>query len=326
MNMLLFSGNGNPVLGHRVAGRLGMESGKIEVSRFRDGEIKVQLCENVRGMDVFILQSICHPVNDNLMELLLMADAMRRSSAQKITAVVPYLGYARQDRRPRSARVPISAKLIADMLMAAGINHVLTVDLHTEQLQGYFHCPVDNIYTTPLMAEDASVRTVESPPMIVSPDVGGVVRARALAKQLGSADLAIIDKRRHHHDYSEVMNVIGDVEGRVTVIVDDIVDTAGTLCQAAAALKDQGAVRVFAYVTHRVLSGKAFDTINASVLDELVTIDTIPLDEKFLRPSSRIRELSIDAMLAEAIRRVNSGESVSAMFPEHDGPAEVTRE
>jgi len=286
--------------------------GKISVGRFSDGEVMVEIAENIRGREVFIIQSLCSPVNDNLMELLVIADASRRASAVRITAVIPYMGYARQDRRPRSARVPITAKVVAKMIGAAGVDRVLTVDLHADQIQGFFEMPLDNVYASPVLLGDIWKHKYANQ-IVVSPDVGGVVRARALAKRLDDTDLAIIDKRRPNPNESEVMNIIGDVEHRTCVIIDDLVDTAGTLCNAAGALKDFGADRVVAYCTHPVLSGRAMDNINKSSLDELVVTDTIPL-----RPEAaacrRIRQLSVAAMLAESIRRVSEGESLSSMF------------
>ncbi|HLU69410.1 MAG TPA: ribose-phosphate pyrophosphokinase, partial [Fibrobacteria bacterium] len=275
-NVTLFTGNANPVLASEIAGYLNLPLGKITVGRFSDGEVMVEIEENVRGREVFIVQSLCAPVNDMLMELLVIADAVRRASAIRITAVIPYMGYARQDRRPRSARVPITAKVVADMIGVAGIDRVLTVDLHADQIQGFFDMPLDNVYASPVLLGDIWKHKYPNQ-IVVSPDVGGVVRARALAKRLDDTDLAIIDKRRPHANASEVMNIIGDVDGRTCVIIDDLVDTAGTLCNAAAALKDKGAVRVVAYCTHPVLSGKAVQNIEKSKLDELVVTDTIPL-------------------------------------------------
>jgi ribose-phosphate pyrophosphokinase len=286
--------------------------GNAEVGSFSDGEVAVEINENVRGHDVFIIQSTCLPTNDNLMELVILADALRRASASRITAVIPYFGYARQDRRVRSARVPISAKVVADMIAGVGIDRVMTVDLHADQVQGFFNIPVDNVYGSPVLLADI-VRCNYKNLTVVSPDVGGVVRARAFAKQLDDADLAIIDKRRPQANEAQVMNIIGDVAGQTCVIVDDMVDTAGTLCKAAAALKDHGAEKVVAYCTHPVLSGNAIENISSSALDELVVTDTIPLSE----PASncdRIRQLSLDNLLAEAIRRVSNEESISAMF------------
>ena len=291
---------------------LNLPLGAADVGTFSDGEVAVEIHENVRGKDVFIVQSTCNPTNNNLMELLVMADALRRSSAGRITAVVPYFGYSRQDRRVRSARVPITAKVVADMLTGVGIDRVVTVDLHADQIQGFFDIPVDNVYATPLIVADIERQNYDDL-MVVSPDVGGVVRARALAKQLDDADLAIIDKRRPKANESQVMHIIGEVEGRSCVIVDDMVDTAGTLCKAANALKDRGAKRVIAYCTHPVLSGAAAENIANSQLDQLVVTDTIPLSDA-VQATGRIRVLSLAPMLAETIRRVNNEESLSAMF------------
>lgn len=310
--MAVFSGSANPQLAQTVADNLHIPLGKADINRFSDGEIAVEIKENVRGKDVFILQPTCAPTNDNLMEIVLLADALRRSSAGRITAVIPYFGYARQDRRPRSARVPISAKVVADMLSIAGIDRVMMVDLHSDQIQGFFDVPVDNLYGTPVLLRDLKQQNYENL-MVVSPDVGGVVRARAMAKLLGEADLAIIDKRRARANESQVMHIIGDVSGRDCVIVDDIVDTAGTLCKAAQALKDNGARRVVGYITHPVLSGKAIETIKNSALDELVVTDTIPLSEAAMT-CGNIRQVSIAAMIAESLRRINNEESISAMF------------
>jgi ribose-phosphate pyrophosphokinase len=311
-NLRLFAGSANPLLAERIAREMRVELGQARVGRFSDGEVNFEIDENVRGEDVFLLQSTCAPTNDNLMELMIMADAMRRSSAQRITAVMPYFGYARQDRRPRSARVAISAKVVADMLSAVGIDRLLTVDLHADQIQGFFNLPVDNVYASPVLVDHMRLRRYPEP-IIVSPDIGGVVRARAIAKQADDLDLAIIDKRRPQPNESRVMNVIGDVAGRTCVMVDDIVDTAGTLCTAAAALKDQGAVKVVAYITHPVLSGSAVERIERSALDEIVVTDTIPLGCAAAE-CSRIAQLSLDRLLAEAIRRVSNEESISAMF------------
>ncbi|MEC7118294.1 MAG: ribose-phosphate pyrophosphokinase [Pseudomonadota bacterium] len=311
-NLVVFSGNAHVQLAHRVVSHLHIPLGAASVNRFSDGEISVEINENVRGKDVFILQSTCAPTNDNLMEILVMADALRRSSAGRITAVIPYFGYARQDRRPRSARVPITAKVIADMLTTVGIDRVLTVDLHADQIQGFFDIPVDNIYGSPILLADLKQQSYENL-VIVSPDVGGVVRARAVAKQLGDTDLAIIDKRRPKANESQVMHIIGDVAGRDCVIVDDMVDTAGTLCKAAAALKEHGARRVAAYCTHPVLSGAAIENIKNSMLDELVVTDTIPLSEA-AQALGKIRQVSLSGMLAETVRRINNEESISAMF------------
>jgi len=310
--MMVFSGNANPKLANDIAARLQLPLGKAVVGRFSDGEIMVEIMENVRGRDVFILQPTCAPTNENLMELMVMVDAVRRASAARVTAVMPYFGYARQDRRPRSARVPITAKVVADMIATVGTDRVLTVDLHADQIQGFFNIPVDNVYASPVLLGDVW-RQKYPDLMVVSPDVGGVVRARALAKRLDDADLAIIDKRRPRANVAKVMHIIGEVEGRSCVIIDDLVDTAGTLCQAAKALKEHGAVRVVAYCTHAVLSGPAVDNINNSVLDELVVTDTIPLSPAAIA-CNRIRQLSIAEMLAETIRRVSDEESVSSLF------------
>jgi ribose-phosphate pyrophosphokinase len=311
-NLRIFAGSSNRPLAERVVREMGIELGQASVDRFSDGEVSVEIEENVRGEDVFLLQSTCAPTNDNLMELVILADAMRRSSASRITAVVPYFGYARQDRRPRSARVAISAKVVADMLDAVGINRLLTVDLHADQIQGFFDIPVDNVYASPVLVDHMRARRYHRP-IIVSPDIGGVVRARAIAKQADDLDLAIIDKRRPQANESRVMNVIGDVEGKTCIMVDDIVDTAGTLCTAADALKDHGAAGVVAYITHPVLSGPAVERISASQLDEMVVTDTIPLGDA-ARRCAKITQLSLDRLLAEAIRRVSNEESISAMF------------
>lgn len=311
---MVFAGNANPQLAAAINEHLRIRPGYAVVSQFSDGEVNVEIDEHVRGKDVFICQPTCQPTNDNLMELLIIADALRRSSASRITAVIPYYGYARQDRRPRSQRVPISAKLVADMIQTAGINRVLTVDLHADQIQGFFNIPVDNIYASPILLGDIW-RQVYPNKVVVSPDVGGVVRARALAKRLGDADLAIIDKRRPKANESQVMHIIGDVRGKTAIIVDDIVDTAGTLCQAAGALKEHGAERVLAYITHPVLSGKAIDKISASSLDELVVTDSIPLSEE-AAACQQIRQVSIAELLAESIRRISNDESVSELFVE----------
>ncbi len=312
-SLMVFTGNANPRLAAEVARHLNIPLGRMTVGRFSDGEVMVEILENVRGKDVFILQSTCAPANDTLMELLIMIDALRRASAGRITAAVPYFGYSRQDRRPRSARVAISAKVVANMLEAAGVDRVLTMDLHADQIQGFFNIPVDNIYAAPILLGDIWKKNFENL-MVVSPDVGGVVRARALAKRLES-DLAIIDKRRPKANVSEVMNIIGDVRGRTCVIMDDMVDTAGTLCKAAQALKDHGAVRVLAYCTHPVLSGGAVERISNSALDELVVTDTIPLREDAAQ-SPRIRQLSIASLLAETISRISRSDSVSSLFIE----------
>ncbi|HET7396622.1 MAG TPA: ribose-phosphate diphosphokinase [Gammaproteobacteria bacterium] len=310
--MMVFAGNANPHLANRIANHLQLPLGKAQVGRFSDGEVAVELMENVRGRDVFIVQSTCPPTNDNLMELLVMADALHRASAARITAVVPYFGYARQDRRQRAARVPITAKLVANMMVSAGVNRVLTVDLHADQIQGFFDIPVDNVYASPVLLGDAW-RQKFNDLIVVSPDVGGVVRARALAKRLDDADLAIIDKRRPRPNEAQVMNIIGEVKDKTCVIVDDLVDTAGTLCLAARALKEQGAARVLAYITHPVLSGKAIENINGSVLDELVVTDTIPLREN-AQACGKIRQLSIAELMAETMRRVSDEESVSSLY------------
>ena len=310
--LMIFSGSSNPALAERVVSELRIDLGRAKVSRFSDGEVNVEIHENVRGCDAFILQSTCAPTNDNIMELVIMADAIRRASAHRVTAVVPYYGYARQDRRPRSARVPISAKVVANMLDGVGINRLLTVDLHADQIQGYFEMPVDNVYGSPVLVDNIAAQGYENP-IVVSPDVGGVVRARAIAKQLNDLDLAIIDKRRPQANESRVMNVIGDVGGRTCILVDDIVDTAGTLCTAAAALKEEGAIGVVTYITHPVLSGPAVERIANSAIDEMVVTDTIPLGED-AAACPKIRQLSLDRLLAEAIRRVSHEESLSAMF------------
>ncbi len=310
--LMVFSGNANYALAKGVVKNLNMRLGLATVGRFSDGEVAVEIEENVRGKDIFIIQPTCLPTNENLMELLVMIDAMRRASAGRITAVMPYYGYARQDRRSRSARVPISAKLVAKMIGAAGADRVLTVDLHADQIQGFFDIPVDNVYASPLLLGDVWRRKYEKL-IVVSPDVGGVVRARALAKRLDDADLAIIDKRRPKANTAEVMHIIGDVDGRTCVMVDDLVDTAGTLCQAAKALKERGAVKVVAYCTHAVLSGRAMQNLADSVLDELVVTDTIPLSEEASR-MEKVRQLCIAEMLAETIRRIAAGESVSSLY------------
>lgn len=310
--LMVFTGNANPELAQKIANRLYLSLGKASVGKFSDGEIAVELNENVRGKDVFVVQPTCAPTNDNLMELLVMIDALRRASAARITAVVPYFGYARQDRRVRSARVPITAKVVADMMVTVGVDRVLTVDLHAEQIQGFFGCPVDNVYGSPILNEDILTCNYENL-IVVSPDIGGVVRARAIAKQLDDADLAIIDKRRPQANEAQVMNLIGEVDGRICLLVDDMVDTAGTLCKAADALKDRGAQKVVAYCTHAVLSGRALDNIRGSQLDELVVTDTIPLSAE-ARAVTKIRQLTISDLLAESIRRVSNEESISALF------------
>ena len=311
--MMVFAGNAHPQLSQDIVQHLQLPLGKAVVGRFSDGEVMVEIMEHVRGRDVFIVQPTCAPTNDNLMELLVMADALRRSSAVRVTAVVPYFGYSRQDRRPRSARVPISAKVVANMITSVGVDRVLTLDLHADQIQGFFDIPVDNIYATPIILED--IRSSLNLPnmVVVSPDVGGVVRARALAKRLDDADLAIIDKRRPAPNQAQVMHIIGEVEGRDCVLVDDMVDTAGTLCNAAAALKERGARSVRAYCTHAVLSGPAIKNISASQLDQLVVTDTIPLSD-VAKASGRIRQLSVAGLLAETIWRIHTEESVSTLF------------
>ena len=311
-DMKLFAGNATPELAQRIAARLYISLGDATVDRFSDGEVAVQINENVRGSDVFLIQSTCAPTNDNLMELVVMIDAMRRASAGRITAVIPYFGYARQDRRVRSARVPITAKVVADFLSNVGVDRVLTIDLHAEQIQGFFDVPVDNIFGTPVLLEDMANRGLENP-VVVSPDLGGVVRARATAKALGDVDIAIVDKRRPRANVSEVMNLIGDVEGRDCVIVDDMIDTGGTLCKAAEALKERGAKRVFAYATHAVFSGTAAENIRNSVLDQVIVTDSIKLSPE-MAATGKVTELSLSRMLAEAIRRISNEESISAMF------------
>jgi len=310
--MMVFAGNSNPQLANEIARRLNMPLGNAIVGQFSDGEVMVEVMENVRGKDIFIVQPTCAPTNKNLMELLVMVDAMRRSSAARITAVVPYFGYARQDRRPRSARVPITAKVVAQMISTVGTDRVLTVDLHADQIQGFFSIPVDNVYASPILLGDIWRQKYEDL-IVVSPDVGGVVRARALAKRLDDAELAIIDKRRPRANEAKVMNIIGDVEGRSCILVDDLVDTAGTLCAAAAALKEHGAERVVAYITHPVLSGPAIDNISKSELDELVVTDTIPLQQS-AAATGKIRQLSIAELLAETMRRISNEESVSSLY------------
>ncbi|MFL0806161.1 MAG: ribose-phosphate pyrophosphokinase [Oceanobacter sp.] len=309
--LMVFTGNANPELARLVVERLDIPLGEATVGKFSDGEITIEIDENVRGKDVFIIQPTCAPTNDNLMEMLLLADGLRRASASRITAVVPYFGYARQDRRPRSARVPISARAVADMMAGAGIDRVLTVDLHADQIQGFFDIPVDNVYGSPVLIDDLERQDYENL-IVVSPDIGGVVRARAIAKQM-NVDLAIIDKRRQKANESEVMNIIGDVSGRTCVLVDDMVDTAGTLCHAAKALKAFGAEKVVAYCTHPVLSGPAVERLSNTELDELVVTDTVPLSEA-AKATGTIRQLTISGLLAEAVRRVNNEESISAMF------------
>ena len=308
----LFSGNAHPALAQSIAHHLHVPLGKISVGRFSDGEVNLEIMENVRGRDVFLVQPTCPPGNENLMELLIMADACRRASAARITALIPYYGFARQDRRSRASRVPITAKLVANMIASAGIDRVLTVDLHADQIQGFFDIAVDNLYASPVLLGDAWKQKYENM-VVVSPDVGGVVRARALAKRLDDADLAIIDKRRPQANMAQVMNVIGAVDGKTCVMIDDLVDTAGTLSAACKTLKDQGAVRVVAYITHPVLSGPAVERIEASVLDELVVTDTIPLSDE-AAACAKIRQLSVAELLAETVRRISDAESVSSLY------------
>ncbi|ODS22948.1 ribose-phosphate pyrophosphokinase [Candidatus Endobugula sertula] len=308
---MVFTGNANPDLAQNIVDKLGIPLGKAQVDQFSDGEIAVTIQENVRGREIFVVQSTCAPTHKNLMEMLILVDALRRASAGRITAIVPYFGYARQDRRVRSARVPITAKLVADMMVSVGIDRVLTVDLHAEQIQGFFDVPVDNIYSSPILLEDINRQNYENL-VAVSPDIGGVIRARAVAKEL-NVDLAIIDKRRPKPNVAEVMNLIGEVENRTCVLVDDMVDTAGTLCNAATALKEHGALKVVAYATHAILSGNAISNLNHSMVDKLVITDSIPLSEA-AKGCSRIRQLPLHHMLSEAIRRLNNEESLSAMF------------
>ncbi len=310
--LMVFTGNAHPELAEKVVNALHIPLGDASVTKFSDGEISTEITENVRGRDVFIIQPTCNPTNDNLMELLFMADAVRRASASRITAVVPYFGYARQDRRVRSMRVPISAKVVADMMTGVGINRLLTVDLHADQIQGFFGIPVDNIYATPVLVDDIERQNYDNF-VVVSPDVGGVVRARAMAKRLNDADLAIIDKRRPKANTAQVMHIIGDVEGKTCILIDDIVDTAGTLCKAANALKEHGAKKVVSYITHPVLSGPAISNIEASLLDELIITDTIPLCDR-AKKCGKIRPLTMSRLLAESIRRISNEESISAMF------------
>ena len=309
----LFAGNATPELAKRIAKHLYTSLGDATVGRFSDGEIQVQINENVRGADVFIIQSTCAPTNDNLMELVVMVDALRRASAGRITAVVPYFGYARQDRRVRSARVPITAKVVADFLSSVGVDRVLTCDLHAEQIQGFFDVPVDNVFGSPVLIEDIQKQNALNNPMVVSPDIGGVVRARAIAKLLNDADMAIIDKRRPKANVSQVMHIIGDVSGRDCILVDDMIDTGGTLVKAAEALKERGATKVVAYATHAVLSGTAAKNLANPALDEVVVTDTIPLSDE-IKALNKVRALTLSSMLAEAIRRISNEESISAMF------------
>jgi ribose-phosphate pyrophosphokinase len=311
-DLMVFTGNANPELAKKMAQYLDMPLGIASVSEFSDGEISVEIGENVRGKDVFIVQPTCAPTNDNLMELMVMIDAIRRASSERVTAVIPYYGYARQDRRVRSQRVPITAKVVANMLVSVGVDRVLTIDVHADQIQGFFECLVDNVYASPILMGD--IWKQKYPDMIVvSPDVGGVVRARAIAKQLDDADLAIIDKRRPQANQAQVMNIIGEVEGKTCIIVDDMVDTAGTLCKAADALKDHGAKGVYAYCTHPVLSGKALENVENSTMNELVVTDTIPLSAE-AAACTRIRQVSVAGLLAETIRRIHSEESVSSLY------------
>jgi ribose-phosphate pyrophosphokinase len=311
-SLTLFTGNANPALAQDIARHLHIPVGHASVGRFSDGECNIELMENIRGRDVFLVQSTCPPANDHLMELLIMADACRRASAGRITAVVPYFGYARQDRRPRATRSAITAKLVADMIVSSGINRLLTLDIHADQIQGFFDIPVDNVYGSPVLLGDIWRQQYQNL-IVVSPDVGGVVRARAVAKRLDDADLAIIDKRRPRPNESKVMNIIGEVAGRTCVLIDDMIDTAGTLCLAAQALKDDGAAKVVAYITHAVLSGKAVERVSNSALDELVVTDTIPLSAD-AKQCGRIRQLSVAALLAETIRRIRDEESVSSLY------------
>ncbi|QFT56057.1 Ribose-phosphate pyrophosphokinase [Microbulbifer sp. THAF38] len=310
-DLMVFTGNANPELAQKVVDHMAIPLGEATVKRFSDGEIAVEITDNVRGRDVFVVQSTCQPTNRNLMELILLVDALRRASAGRVTAVVPYFGYARQDRRVRSQRVPISAKVVADMMVSVGIDRVLTVDLHAEQIQGFFDVPVDNVYGSSVLLDDIERQKYQNM-VVVSPDIGGVVRARAVAKSL-DCDLAIIDKRRPAANVAEVMNIIGEVSGRTCLLVDDMVDTAGTLCNAANALKEHGAEKVVAYCTHPVLSGNAISNLNNSVLDELVVTDSIPLGDK-MEKAPKIRQLTLAAMLAESMRRISNEESLSAMF------------
>ncbi|MDL2338692.1 MAG: ribose-phosphate pyrophosphokinase [Pseudomonadota bacterium] len=314
-NTVLFTGNANPVLAKEIATHLGVELGKASVGRFSDSEVAVEIEQNVRARDVFVVQSTCTPTNENLMELCIMVDALKRASARRITAVIPYFGYARQDRRPRSTRVPISAKVVANMLEAVGVERLLTMDLHADQIQGFFNIPVDNIYASPVLLSDLQSKQYEDL-VVVSPDIGGVVRARALAKQL-NCDLAIIDKRRPKANVSEVMNVIGETEGRNCVIMDDMIDTAGTLVKAAAVLKERGAKSVYAYCTHAVFSGPAIERIQASMLDEVVITNTIPMTDA-ANVCPKVRQLSVAFLFAETIRRISDGESVTSLFAEQN--------
>ena len=312
---MLFTGNANPALAQEIAAHLGVELGQAHVGRFSDGEVTVEIQQNVRARDVFVVQPTCTPTNENLMELFIMVDALKRASARRITAVIPYYGYARMDRRPRSMRVPISAKVVANMLETVGVERVLTMDLHADQIQGFFDIPVDNIYASPVLLSDLKSKAYPNL-VVISPDVGGVVRARALAKQLG-CDLAIIDKRRPTANVSEVMHVIGEIEGRNCVIMDDMIDTAGTLVKAAEVLKERGAQSVYAYCTHPVFSGPAVERINASQIDEVVITNTIPLSAA-AKACPKIRQLSVAFLFAESIRRISDGESVTSLFAEQN--------
>ena len=315
-DFMVFTGNANPVLAAEIAGHLGIDLDAAEVGRFSDGEVTVEIKQNVRARDVFVVQSTCNPTNENLMELLIMVDALKRASAERISAVIPYFGYARQDRRPRSSRVPISAKLVADLLQTVGVDRVLTMDLHADQIQGFFNIPVDNIYASPVLLGDLRLKNYDDL-IVVSPDVGGVVRARALAKQLG-CDLAIIDKRRPKANVSEVMHVIGEIEGRNCVIMDDMIDTAGTLVKAAEVLKERGAKQVYAYCTHPIFSGPAIDRIaKGDALDEVVVTNTIPLSAA-AEQCQKIRQLSVAPLIAETIQRISKGESVMSLFSDQD--------
>ena len=314
-NTLLFTGNANPLLAQEIARHLNIELGQASVSRFSDGEVTVEIRQNVRARDVFVVQPTCAPTNENVMELLIMVDALKRASARRITAVIPYFGYARQDRRPRSTRVPISAKVVANLLETVGVERVLTMDLHADQIQGFFDIPVDNIYASPVLLADLRSKNYRGL-VVVSPDVGGVVRARALAKQLG-CDLAIIDKRRAAANVAEVMHVIGEIEGRNCVIMDDMIDTAGTLVKAAEVLKERGARSVYAYCTHPVFSGPAIERISKSHIDEVVITNTIPLNDT-ARACPKIRQLSVAFLFAETIRRISDGESVTSLFAEQN--------
>lgn len=312
LNMKLFAGNAIPELARLIANRLYTSLGKASVGRFSDGEVNVQINENVRGGDVFIIQSTCAPTNDNLMELIVMVDALRRASATRITAVIPYFGYARQDRRVRSARVPITSRVVANFLSSVGVDRILTVDLHAEQIQGFFDVPVDNVFGSPILLEDMLQQNFNNP-IVVSPDIGGVIRARAIAKLLNDVEMAIIDKRRPRANVSQIMNIIGDVCNRDCILIDDMIDTGGTLCKAAEVLKEKGARRVFAYATHPIFSGSAYKNIQNSMIDEIIICDTIPLKPD-MQSLSNVRILTLSGMLAETIRRISNEESISAMF------------